>query len=403
MEEWQAKVTWSVPAWKDKFAIVGIGETKYTRKAEASATGLTLEACKKAVEDAGLSPHDIDGYIEGIGGGASNEEFMVAFGLKRLGFYSRGQGGGTAVCYGVELAMAALDAGLINYAMVVTGGKSSEARASSRETFSTLQTGQFANMLSNWYSPFGMDAPGPWYSLSCRRYMHEYGLKSRHLGALASAMRSHAMLNETASIRTPLSIEDHQNSPVLVDPFHRWDFSLTSDGAGAFIVTTAERAKALKHNPVYIMGIGVAHSQQPNQLFTATELPWGHKWAAPSAYKMAGVTPKDIDFAEIYDGLTYIALLQIPALGFAKPEDAGPFCEPSETNIQPGGKLPINTHGGLCSHAHMIGINHFCEAVRQLRGQAGAAQVKKNGKLAEIGIVTGAGDMGDGAVTILRR
>ena len=137
MEEWQVKVTWTVPPWRDKFAIVVIGETPYTRKAEPSATALTLEACKKAVDDAGLAPGDIDGFIEGIGGGASNEEFMVAFGLDRLGFYSKGLGGGTAVCYGVQLAMMALEAGLINYAMVVTGGKSSEARASSREVVST--------------------------------------------------------------------------------------------------------------------------------------------------------------------------------------------------------------------------------------------------------------------------
>ena len=408
MNEFQAVITEPVPQWKDKFAIVGIGETDYTYHSGVSPTALSLQAAKKAVDDAGLSVKDIDGAIEGMAGlGASNEEFQVAFGLDHLKFFSRGMGGGTAVLQGLQTAMAALDAGLVNYAIVtIAWNNSSEMRLSDpsgtvANLGGMLQGGELGYTMQNWFAPYGMDGTGPWYSLVCQRYMHEYGLKSRHLGAIAATFRKHALLNEKAMLREPLTIEDHQNSPILVDPFHRWDFSLQTDGGGAFIVTTAERAKDLKQTPVYLMGIGVGHPQSPNNIYTRTELPWGHKWAAPIAYKMAGVTIKDIDFAELYDGFTFVALIQMPSLGFCKPEEAGPFCE--EGNIELGGKIPVNTHGGHCSQAHVLGINHVCEAVKQLRGQAGDAQVKKNGKTAEIGIVTGAGDLGDGAVAILRR
>jgi acetyl-CoA acetyltransferase len=409
MVDWQAEVTRPLPKWKDKFAIVGIGETKYSRRSGVSQTALSLEACKKAVDDAGLSARDIDCLIEGWAGmGASSEEFQTAFGGNQLNYYSRGLGGGSACLQGVQTAMSALSSGLCDYAMVaVANNGSSEFRASNLAANASvpmmMQGGDLPYIMNNWFSVFGMEGTSLWYSHVCRRYMHDYGLKHRHMAALASTFRSHALLNDNAMMKEPLSIEDYLNSPILVDPFHRWNYSLQSDGGGAFIVTTADRAKNLKQPPVYIMGIGIAHPTTPNNIYTRKEVWWGHKWAAPMAYKMAGVTPGDIDFAEIYDGYIFVALIQIAPLGFATPEDAGPFCEPEENNIQLGGKIPFNTHGGLCSQAHILGINHVCEAVKQLRGQAGAAQVKHNGRLAEIGIVTGAGDLGDGSVLILRR
>ncbi len=233
--------------------------------------------------------------------------------------------------------------------------------------------------------------------------MHDYGLTKRQLGALPVAWRKHAHLNPKAMMRgRPLTIEDYLNSEILVDPLCRWDFSLQSDGAGAFIVTTAERAKDLKQPPIYIMGIGVAQPKMSHHIYIRRDLPWGHKWAGPIAYKMAGVTPKDIDFAELYDGFTYVGFMQIPSLGFCKTADAGDWCQGGR--IELGGELPTNTHGGLCSEAHIIGVNSVIEAVRQLRGVRGDAQVKKKGgRVCEIGIVTGAGDFGDGAVAILRR
>jgi len=410
MVAWQAEVTWPLPDWKDKFAIVGIGETKYSRRSGVSATALGLEACKKAVDDAGLSVKDIDGVMEGWAGmGVSNEEIQNAFKMDHLVF-SRGFGGGVSITQGLQTAMGLIAGGLCHYVLVtVATNGSSEFRATNLATNAgvpmMMQGGDLAYMMGNWFSPFGMDGTSLWYTHVCRRYMHDFGLKHRHLGALASTFRSHALLNDNALMKDkgPLSIEDYLNSPMLVDPFHRWCYSLQSDGGGAFIVTTAERAKNLKHPPVYIMGIGVAHPTVPNNIYTRKEVWWGHKWAAPMAYKMAGVTPDDIEFAELYDGYIFVALIQIAPLGFATAEEAGPFCEPSENNIQLGGKIPFNTHGGLCSQAHILGINHVCEAVKQLRGQAGAAQVKHNGKNAEIGIVTGAGDLGDGGVAILRR
>jgi len=388
-----------VPQWRDKFAIVGIGETDYSRESGMSTWALGIQAAKLALDDAGLSVKDIDGIIEGQHG-PSAEELITTWDLRHLRYQGKaGMGGGAGNVHMIQDAIMAIISGMascIICTFALNGSSETRASKGGARAAVRLQGGSFNYQDDNWLKPYGVMGPPQWYGPLCRRYMHEYGLTSRQLGAIAVTCRKHACLNEKAKRRTPITIEDHQNSPMVVDPFRRLDFSVETDGGCAFIVTSVERAKNLKQPPVYVMGIGEGHPQHPNSLITRNELAWGHKWAAPKAYKMAGVTPDDIDFAEIYEGLTYVALIQLPSLGFCKPEDAGPFCE--EGNIELGGKIPVNTHGGLLSQAHIWGMNHICEAVKQLRGMADA-QVKD----AEIGMVTGAGDFGDGTVVILRR
>jgi acetyl-CoA acetyltransferase len=232
-----------------------------------------------------------------------------------------------------------------------------------------------------------------------RRHMHEFGTKNEQLGAVAVAMRKHAQLNPAALMYgKPLSLEQYMASPMIADPYRLNDCCLETDGAAAFIVTTAKRARDLKSKPVYIMGAAAGQPYPADEITGRKDFhQTGLSIAAPEAFRIAGVTPDDMDFAQIYDCFTFEVIQQLEESGFCKRGEGGPFVE--DGGIELGGRLPVNTHGGLLSEAHVLGISHVVEAVRQLRGEAGERQVED----AELGAVTGWGDFGDGSIAILRR
>ena len=228
--------------------------------------------------------------------------------------------------------------------------------------------------------------------------MELYGTTVEQFGEVAVACREHALLNDNAVMKKPITLEDHRNSRMIADPFRLLDCSLESDGGAAVVVSAADRAADLRHPRVYISGVAEGHPDSPGSITQRTDMTsLGIAKAAPRAFEMAGVTHADIDVAQLYDCFTYAVIRQFEDMGFCAKGEGGPFVQGGRLRL--GGALPTNTHGGLLSQAHVWGLNHIVELVRQLRGAAGRAQVEG----AEVGLVTGYGDLGDGALAIMRR
>ena len=385
---------------KDQACIVGIGETDYCRKPGSgmSEMALQLKASIAAIEDAGLKAKQIDGILPFPNLGKS-EAFAASLGCENLRFAATLHMGGASPVAGLRAAALAVTQGAADY-VLVPGGWNGFSGARVRETttqdLDSIPGGAIAR---DYYMPYGFTAPPQWYALMARRHMHDYGTTQEQLGAVAIAMRKHANLNPAALMHgKPLTMADYLSSMMIADPYKLLDCCLETDGGGAFIVTSVERARDLKQKPIYLMGASAGQPYPADDIPNRADM---HKIgltnAAPEAFRVAGIKPADADFAQIYDCFTFEVIQQIEECGFCARGEGGAFVE--NGGIELGGRLPVNTHGGLLSHAHSLGIGHLIEAVRQLRGECGERQVKD----AEIGVVTGWGDFGDGSIAILRR
>ena len=379
---------------REKAAITGVGETAYVRGSGKSAFQLQVEASLTAIADAGLTPKDIDGIIPIGITGAPAEEFVTSFGTPDLRFSALTPLGGASSIAAVQCAAAAIAAGLCNHVLIAAGRNSFlGARAGVR----IHEMPQF-HFVTEFELPLGAIAPAQLYAPMARRHMELYGTTSRQLGEIAVTVRQHALLNDNAIMKKPITLDDHQASRMISDPFRLLDCSLESDGGAAFVVSAAERARDMRQPPTYVMGIAEGHPDSPSAITQRPDMTTlGLAKAAPRAFAMAGVTQKDINVAEIYDCFTWVVLCQLEDMGFCKKGEGGAFVEGGRLRL--GGALPTNTHGGLLSQAHMLGLNHVVELVRQLRGQGGRAQVEG----ATVGLATGYGDLGDGAIVIMRR
>lgn len=349
-------------------AIVGVGRTAMGELPGRSALSLGLEAFRIALDDAGLKKEDIDGVLTHPGttsreGANHYLRFCEAAGIDPKYAASKSMGGATGGAL-VQEAVMAIEAGLATTVVCVFG----DAARTGGQRFNS-PTGDPGLHWGIW----GMFGPQANSAMGARRHMELYGTTSEHLGAVSVTFREHAQLNPDAVMYgKPITLEDHQSSRWIVEPFHLLDCCLITDGGVAVIVTSAERAHDLAKPVVRIAGMGQGYTARKNENEEWWYLPH-QKNVLESAYAMAGVGPSDIDVAQFYDNFTFSVLLWLEHGGFCKPGESGPFV--AEGNLRLGSSLPANTHGGSLSDAYMQGWTHIVEGVRQIRGEAGESQV----------------------------
>lgn len=380
---------------RDKYAIVGIGHTDYSKASGRTVRSLATEASVKAIQDAGLSVADIDGMVSfNFNDSAPAIGVATEMGIENIGYAVDYAAGGNGANLITLAACAAIEAGLAETVVCfrAMNGRSGYRLGGGRD--------MAAYGVTQFTAPLGWITYPQAMAMWARRHMIEYGTGPEHWAEIATTFRENAGRNPRAMQRAPMSKEEYFNARPIVDPFRMYDICLESDGACAVVITSAERARDLRHKPVYIMG--GAYGGGPSQgddLFDAIRWPdHAHncfKYIADDLWNSAGVGPGDVDVAQIYDCFTYSVLMALEGLGFCKEGEGGPFV--AGGRIAKDGALPLNTAGGLLSEAYIHGFNHVLEAVEQLRGDAGARQIEG----AEICLTT-AGAMTCGSAMILR-
>jgi acetyl-CoA acetyltransferase len=354
---------------KDKAAIVGIGQLPFSKNIGRSEEVTALEASKLALEDAGLKPSDIDGMSKWSIQVTSENAIARSLGVPNLRFFGEVGYGGGGGCGVVGHAAAAIAAGMARCVLVYRSrNRGSGGRpwaGTSRERDQSASEGNE----TAFFSPYGFVRPADQVAMFARRFLHERGYSTRHLGWIAVAMRRHATNNPVAMMRTPITMEDYEKARFISEPLRLLDCCLETDGAAAVIVAEASMARDLRQKPAYIMaaaqGMG-PRNWTMNNFFKDPLLESPGAFAARDLWRMAGVEPKDVPVAQLYDAFTPLVLASLEEYGFCKPGDAGAFVE--DHGLEIGGRLPTNTSGGSLSEAYVHGINLIIEATRQIRG-----------------------------------
>jgi acetyl-CoA acetyltransferase len=353
------------PHLRNRCAIAGCGNSRLGEVPGVSSVDLLVEAIANALDDAGLKPSDIDGIVTRGPDDAYSHHQMIG---ARLGinacFSTSLDNGGASQILSVILAVMAIEAGLAT--TIVCGyGRDAWSRTHGSEEKRvrnlTRPESQHAQEFGPEYGYFGAVAA---HAFGAQRHCHEFGTTRAHFAEIAVAFREYARRNPDAQIKKPLTVEDYFKARLIVSPFGLFDCSLRSDGAGAVIVTSAERARDLKQPLVLIRGFGSFNNltgwfEGDNMIRTAA------RQSGDTAYRMAGLGPSDIDTAQLYDCFTYMVLVQLEDYGFCAKGEGGPFVQSGALRL--GGVLPTNTSGGQLSEAHVEGMLQIVEGVRQLR------------------------------------
>ena len=371
-----------MPAWdvKDTAAVCGVGHSAYGRRLNRSQIDLAGEAIRNAVDDAGLERDDVDGLMVSFGTpiGADADTLAYALGLKLRAYNQTwAHGRFTASC--IQWAAMMVGAGLATTVACLASISFSGLRRPMMGGTGDAEGGREAGGGHGEDPVFGMTSPGAGAALVARKYFDRFGATSRDLAAVAVAFRKHASLNPAAMMRSPITVEDHQNSRFVCEPLHLLDYCLINDGAACVLVTSAERARDAKKPPVYISGMQGLPAGRHEFIWTypgfgtAQQDVFDYQPGVQPVYDMAGVSPRDIDVLFTYDAFSILAWTALERFGFCGQGEAAAFSQ--DGRIEVGGALPMNTNGGLMSEGHIMGWNHQVELVRQLRGECGPRQV----------------------------
>ncbi len=352
---------------KDKYAIVGIGYTPQGRLPGRTSLGFHLEACANAISDAGLKKDDIDGLIcyrafPGTSDEGAVTPYLVAQHLGIAPTYMS-QDANCSRSH-IQHAIGALEAGFCNTVVISYGHNAASSDSMTR-------------MLMEMHpddAAFGNFGAAAGYALAARRAMHACKTGPETWKHIATGQRKWANLNPIAQMHgRAMSFDDYKNGRPLIDPFTLFDACLTTDGGRAVVITSAQRARDLKHPPAYIMGIGQHNPSVEPSRSTFLAGPTGAKKASQAALRMADISLSDIDACEIYDCFTYTVEITLQDYGFFGPGEGADWFQ--DGTIEPGGRMPVNTSGGLLSEAYFMGLTPLSEAAMQLMGRCERRQL----------------------------
>ena len=355
--------------------IVGTGLSDYPKAPDLDGVQHHVQALQRALADSGVEKSEINGYVSAGGGGLMIDDAVTMAEYLRIDhrYIDGTMTGGSSFEFHVQHLAAAIREGLCDVALITYGSDQLSRMGRRLGTGGFQRPGSRVGGPIQYEAPYGNSLVGA-YAMHAARHMHEFGTTPAQLAEIAVGIREYATLNPHAIYRDPITVDDVLNSRMIADPLHKLDCCAITDGGGAILMTTADRAKDLRQPPVYVLGAAGAEthwnvSQQPDFTTCAGAL------AGPVAFERAGLTPDDIDMLMFYDSFTITCLILLESLGFVPRGEGGPFV--AEGHLKRGGRWPLNTDGGGLSSSHpgMRGIFLLIEAARQLRGQAGDAQV----------------------------